>query len=143
MVVLAAGCGGSSAMPSARPELDPFIGTWTITAGRIMGMCGTVPLDMAITGQQTVERGTNADLVFSVQPTCRLLMDATDQTATVRPNQACQLAVTGQSPVSGTVTGGSMKLTSAGASFMCTGAAKLLGTIDCTLSIEGTSTKTP
>jgi hypothetical protein len=133
-------------MPAgARPELDAFIGSWTISTGRLVADCGAVipKIDMTINGMQTVERGTDSDLLFDVQPTCRLKMDASGQTATVRANQTCQLMLTGGFTAMGTVTGGSMILDGMGGStFKCDGSAAFL-TATCTFDISGTSTKTP
>jgi hypothetical protein len=131
--------------PGARPELAPFIGTWTIATGRIMANCGAAlpPIDMTISGMQTVEAGTDSDLVFTVQPTCRLRMDAAGETATVRPNQDCQLGLTGGFTAKGTVTGGTMSLSPpSGSTFNCTGSAAFLSAT-CTFTISGTSTKSP
>ena len=133
-------------MPAgARPELDAFVGTWTIATGRLVADCPAQlgRFDMTINGMQTVERGTDSDLLFDVQPTCRLQMNASSQTATVRANQTCQLMLTGGFTATGTVSGGSMILDGMGGStFKCDGSAALL-TSTCTFDISGTSTKTP
>jgi hypothetical protein len=142
VTLLAAGCGGSSAMPpGARPELDPFLGAWTITTGQIKGACGAVPLDQPLSGMQTVERGTDSDLVYAIQPSCRLLMDASGNTATVRADQSCTVTAAAGYAVTGKVSGGSMRLTGPNASaFSCDGSATLLG-MTCTFTITGSATK--
>jgi hypothetical protein len=149
-VFIAAGCGDSTSTPATggpSPQADRFVGTWTVASGQVTAACGTLALPPAdIHGQQTVERGTSSDLLFTVEPTCKLQLDVNGDTATARPNQQCQLTVPymgSMLPVTGTVTAGTLTLDASGnnATFDCMGTVQIVSS--CTFAIHGMSTKSP
>jgi hypothetical protein len=143
LVILAvAGCGSSDSGGSTPSELDRFLGTWTITDGMLKAMCAGLqfPISTALMGEQTVQKGADADLAFNVQPKCRLLLDASGDTAIVRPNQMCVVMASG-AEVPGTVKSGTLMVSGETASFEVSGEATL-PTGACNFTAMGASMRT-
>jgi hypothetical protein len=142
LVVLAlASCGGGSGSPSPS-DLDRFVGTWTVSTGMLMATCKglPVPISSMLTGEQTVERGSDSDLAFNVQPKCRLLLDVNGDTATVRPGQTCVVTAMGFE-VPGTVSSGKLSIAGTSATFDVAGDA-VFGANMCAFTASGASMKT-
>jgi hypothetical protein len=142
MVLAMASCGGSNASGGSSTDVDRFLGTWTVANGMLMASCAglNVPISAPLMGEQTVEKGTDSDLAFNVQPKCRLLLDVSGDTATVRPGQACTVSAAG-AEVPGTVNSGNLKVMGEMATFEFAGEATLaLG--KCTFMANGSSART-
>jgi hypothetical protein len=143
MVLVLASCGGSSGSGSTPSDLDRFIGTWTISTGTLMATCPPLPTPVSspLTGDQMVQKGTDSDLVFNVQPMCHLLVDVNGNVATVRPRQSCTVTAAGAN-VPGTVESGNLTVSGETASFTVGGtAANPLGGT-CTFTGVGMSART-
>jgi hypothetical protein len=141
MVLALAGCGSSSGSPTT--GFEQFVGTWTISDGMLMADCRPVipvPISTTLMGDQTVQRGTDSDLVFNVQPKCKLLLDVNGNTATARPMQACIVTANG-AEVPGTVNSGMLMVNGESAKFAVDGDA-MLGGGTCTFNASGSSMRT-
>jgi hypothetical protein len=134
-------CGGSSSGSGSPSDLDRFLGTWSVSSGMVMGSCTglPVPFSMPLMGEQTVEKGTDSDLAFNVQPKCKLLLDVKGDVATVRPKQACTVSA-GGTEVPGTVNSGNLTINGESATFTFAGDAAL-GPAKCTFTANGASTR--
>jgi hypothetical protein len=143
LVLALVGCGGGGSGGGSTPsDLDRFVGTWTVTTGMLMATCKglPVPISTMLMGDQQVEKGTDSDLAFNVQPKCKLLLDVSGDTATVRPGQPCVVMAAG-SDVPGTVSGGKLTISGTNATFDVTGDATF-GANQCTFMANGKSMKT-
>jgi hypothetical protein len=141
MVLAVASCGSSGSGGSTPSDLDRFLGTWTISAGMLKASCVGIPaITTTLMGEQTVQKGGDADLAFNVQPKCRILLDAMGDTATARPQQTCTISA-GGAEIPATVTGGTLTVSGETATFDVAGKAMLV-TGACTFTASGSSART-
>jgi hypothetical protein len=139
MMLALASCGSSSGSGSTPSDLDRFLGTWTISSGTLKATCPQLPIPISTTlmGEQTVQKGTDSDLIFDVQPMCRLLLDVSGNNATIRPRQVCMV-----NNVAGTVDSGTLTVSGENATFNVAGNAMVVPGTSCTFTADGTSART-
>jgi hypothetical protein len=90
------GATGASGAPSAGGppsgvDFSLFTGTWTVISGTVTTTCDGVKKTTAATvgSTDTIDVGTDSDLIFDANTECPLLADVTDRVATGQPDQTC------------------------------------------------------
>jgi hypothetical protein len=138
----AAGCGSDG--PSG-PNLDPFLGTWTISTGAAAPTCPAFPMlpprNLA-GGTITVSKAEDAHLTIGVQiemQTCSLKYDVMGDTATARAGQSCSITIM-MIPAVVMPMMATFKVSAGTGTVALTGTASAIG-MQCTLALNATAAK--
>jgi hypothetical protein len=85
--------GGASSAggPPSGVDFSLFTGTWTVVSGTVTTTCNNVKKTTAATvgSMDTIDVGTDSDLIFDADTACPLLADVADRVATGQLGQTC------------------------------------------------------